>query len=120
MGGERADGASLLEVSDGTTSQGAGDLETIRHHRRGDELVASHVREHGVVLGLGEHHRLGNLLLYLALGPLLLGGLSLHLGRLLGVDLLLRSFSLRMKRDTQRNTRMSEITCTCGDDKKIG
>merc|ERR1719277_239093 len=85
------DEALLLEVADGHLGHGAIDAETLADDRRGDKLRLRDFLQQLVVRWLVEHHQVGELLLDLALAPLLLLALatghgSFHLGLLRLLD----------------------------------
>lgn len=66
-----ADGASLLEVADGSASERAADLHAVRDDGGGDDLVRRHLLVKFLERLLVKQNLVGELVAALALGPLL-------------------------------------------------
>lgn len=62
----------LFKLTKGTTGERASDLETVDQDWRGDQLVSGHFLEQTIVSVLVKDNGVVGLLLYFALGPLLL------------------------------------------------
>merc|ERR1712178_457296 len=69
---DQLNGASLQELLKRTAGQGAVDLQALRDGGRGDKLEGCSLLHHAVVGVLVESHHVVELLVHLALGPLLL------------------------------------------------
>jgi len=86
----------LAQLDQSTLGQGAADLQTLRDHRGGDQLVGGHFLVQLLVGSLVEQHLVVQLVPDFSLGPLLLLGLAAA-GSLLLLLCLLRLLGRRLR-----------------------